>query len=305
MRFLFNTFQIIFPVVVILTCCTGLHCKQAQPSELEREQLPDLSPLSITSALFLDQKVEETSGLIFFDQSFWTINDSGNPNVLYRIDEKTGLVISEITIEGSENVDWEDLTHDQDHIYIGDIGDNTAVREEKQIYKVKKSDLVNVNPGRSVPSEIIRFIYPAKDGQEIRFDAEALISYKGALHIFTKDFFETNHFTLPILPGKSTAIYAGKFKSEGQVTGAAVDPASNTLVLVGYLGFGQRLFWEFKDIDKGSILTGPARFFSLGPVTETGQLEAVCFTPERKVFLSNENFGGLKQQLWNLPYPLQ
>lgn len=295
----------IVPFLVILTCGTNLHCKQAQPSVLEGKQIPDVSPLRIQSAIFLDQKVEETSGLIYFDHSFWTINDSGNPNILYRIDAKTGLVVSEVIIEGSENVDWEDMTQDLDHIYIGDIGDNAAVRDEKQVYKVKKSDLLNVNRGKSVPSEIIRFSYPQAEGKESRFDAEALISFKGSLHIFTKDLFETNHFTIPIVPGTAIAAYVGKFKTEGQVTGAAVDSATNTLLLVGYFGFGQRLFWEFKDIDKGSILTGTVRFFNLGPVTETGQLEAVCFTPERKVFLSNENFGGLKQQLWNLPYPIQ
>ena len=74
-----------------------------------------LKPVSVN---MLDAKVTETSGLIYFDNSFWTINDSGNENVLYRIDEKSGSVSAEIKIKNSVNTDWEELTQDQDYVYV-------------------------------------------------------------------------------------------------------------------------------------------------------------------------------------------
>ena len=295
----------ILSILLILTYSLNVHCKQTHLDATKKEISDDLTPLKLQSICTLDNKVLETSGLIYFDNFFWTINDSGNPNILYKLDSKTGAVISEIRINNSENVDWEELTQDQDYIYIADIGDNSGVRDEKQIYRVQKSDLLKVKEGGSVNSEKISFTYPQIDNKESRFDAEALISYNGSLHLFTKDFFETNHFIIPSQPGRTTAKFVEKFNSNGQVTGAAIDSVHHSIIMVGYLGFGQRLFWEFKDIQKDTFFTGSVRFFSLGSLEETGQLEAVCFTAEKKVYLTNEQFGGLKQQLWNLQYPLQ
>ena len=214
-------------------------------------------------------------------------------------------MVAEFKVNNSDNVDWEEVTQDRDYVYIADIGDNSLARSEKQIYRIKKTDLTQKGTGGAVNSEVIRFSYPEIDGKEERFDAEALISLNGSLHLFTKDLFESNHFIIPAGPGKTTAKFVEKFKSNGQVTGAALDSATNTLIMVGYMGFGLQLFWEFKNINQSAFFTKPPGVFSLGEVTETGQLEAVCFTAEKKVYLTNEQFGGLKQQLWNLPYPLQ
>lgn len=281
-----------------------VHCKQDSKVNLQEEPQSNLVALKAQIITRLDEKVAETSGLIHFDNSIWTINDSGNPNILYRIDPKNGSVISELRINNSENVDWEELTQDQNYIYIADIGDNSLKRDEKQIYRVKKSDALNAKNGDSVNSDVIIFTYPDVNGKKTSFDAEALISYNGSLQLFTKDFFETNHFTISAEPGNTTAKFIEKFKSNGQVTGAAINSENNTMVMVGYLGFGQRLFWEFKGFDTSSFFKAKTRFFSLGAVDETGQLEAVCFSPKSEIFLSNENYGNLTQHLWNLPYPV-
>ena len=297
--------RIITPFLLILIFSFNVHCKQNSKAESPEEPQVSLTALKPEFASFLDGKVAETSGLIFFDNIFWTINDSGNPNILYRIDPKSGAVVSEVFIENSKNIDWEELTQDQTYIYIADIGDNSLKRDEKQIYRIKKTDVINAKNGGSVNSEVILFSYPNVDGKAVHYDAEALVSFNGLLHIFTKDFFETHHFTLTPQPGKSTVTFVEKFKTNGQVTGAAINPENNTLVMVGYLGFGQRLFWEFKGFDKNSFFKASKRFFSLGALEEAGQMEAVCFSSEKTIFISNENFGNLKQQLWNLPYPIK
>ncbi|WP_155975653.1 hypothetical protein [Daejeonella oryzae] len=263
--------------------------------------LGDLPFIKAKSVTTLDNKVIETSGLIYFNDSFWTINDSGNSNMLYRLDPQDGSVIAEIKVSNSENVDWEELTQDQNYIYIADIGDNEFKRTEKQIYRIKKAEIAKAKTGGSVNCDIIRFEYPEMDGKNVKFNAEALIAYNGLLHIFTKDFFETHHFTISPEPGKKTALYIEKFKSNGQVTGAAIDSLNERLVMVGYLGMGDRLFWEIRGFSDQLFFADSVDSFSLGKVNETSQVEAVCFGPQGQVFITNENTWNVKQQLWSLP----
>jgi len=297
--------RIFLSLVLIFLSGFNANCKKSAPAIAKEEpQVTDssLKPIAVNP---LDAKVAETSGLIYFDNSFWTINDSGNENILYRIDAKTGSISAEIEIKNAKNVDWEELTQDQDYIYIADIGDNSLKRDEKQIYRVSKPALKSVGGNGEIECDVIRFTYPAVDGKLVNYDAEALITYKGELHLFTKDLFDTNHFTIPLQPGNSVAKYVEKYKTDGMVTGAALDALDNTLILVGYMGFGDRLLWELKSSDEKHFFNLPVKAFTMGPVTVTGQVEAVCFTAERKLYFSNESFGSVKQQLWTVPYPVK
>lgn len=296
--------RITISLMLIFFYSLYVHCKPDSGAH-QKAVVNEVRTLRAESITLLDEKVPETSGLIYFNQSIWTINDSGNPNTIYRINPHDGAVISEIKISGSENVDWEELTQDEDNVYIADIGDNLTKRVEKQIYRVKKADILSAKNGESVQSEQIIFSYPDVNGSRISYDAEALIIYNGSLHLFTKDLLETNHFTISKEPGRTIARFIEKFKTNGQVTGAAIDPENKTLVMIGYLGFGHRLFWEFKGFNTKSFFNGSINFYSLGGIDDTGQMEAVCFSPESRVFLSNENYGNLKQQLWTLPYPFK
>ncbi|NEU09042.1 hypothetical protein GZH53_12020 [Flavihumibacter sp. R14] len=293
--------RIFLSLLLIFFSGFSTNCKKSTQAPKADPPAP-VSVLKPVSVKMLDAKVNETSGLIYFDNSFWTINDSGNANILYRIDAKSGSVSAEIKIKNSVNTDWEELTQDQDYLYVADIGDNSLKREEKQIYRVRKSALLSISGNGEVDSEVIRFSYPAVDGK-VNFDAEALIAYKGELHLFTKDLFETNHFTISPQPGTSTAKFVEKYKSDGMVTGAAVNITDNKLIMVGYMGFGDRLLWESKLTDDTRFFNSPAKSFTMGSVTETGQVEAVCFNAENKLYLTNESFGAVSQQLWNVTYP--
>jgi len=296
--------RIILSLLLIILSGLNTNCKKSAQAITKDEPpatVPALKPVSVHN---LDAKVHETSGLIYFDGSFWTINDSGNENILYRIDPASGAVSAEIEVKNAANIDWEELTQDQDYIYIADIGDNTLKRAEKQVYRISKAGLRGVTDKREAECDVIRFSYPEVDGKVVNYDAEAIITYKGELHLFTKDLFEINHFTLSIQPGNAVAKHVEKYKSDGMVTGAALDASDNTLIMVGYMGFGDRLLWQFKAAND-RFFSQPAKTFTMGAVTETGQVEAVCFSPERKLYFSNESFGSVKQQLWTVPYPVK
>jgi hypothetical protein len=63
---------------------------------------------------------------------FWTEEDSSNPNNVYAV-TGTGEIVGVFTIQGTKDIDWEDLSIDRrdgtDDLYVGDIGDNKGTRD--------------------------------------------------------------------------------------------------------------------------------------------------------------------------------
>ena len=88
----------------------------------------------------LPEETKETSGLLFFDSKIITHNDSGNNANLFEIDSLSGNLLRTISISNATNIDWEDITEDENHIYIADIGNNNGNRIDLKIYKILKSD---------------------------------------------------------------------------------------------------------------------------------------------------------------------
>ena len=102
----------------------------------------------------LPAPLKEASGVIYFNNNLITHNDSSGENKLYEFDINSGLITREVTITNASNFDWEDLTQDDNNIYIGDIGNNRGNRTDLKIYKINKSDYIN---STAVTAEIIFF----------------------------------------------------------------------------------------------------------------------------------------------------
>jgi len=82
-----------------------------------------------------DTSLNELSDLVASTDNpgvFWTEEDSSNPNKVYAI-TGTGQIVGEFTIQGTKDIDWEDLSIDRragtDSLYVGDIGDNKGTRD--------------------------------------------------------------------------------------------------------------------------------------------------------------------------------
>ena len=88
----------------------------------------------------LPEKVKETSGLLFLDGKIITHNDSGNDANLYEIDSLSGTILRTISIANATNIDWEDLTENDTHLFVADIGNNNGNRQDLKIYTILKSD---------------------------------------------------------------------------------------------------------------------------------------------------------------------
>lgn len=220
------------------------------------------------------QAICESSGLVASRQHagvFWTMNDSGNPPVLYAVKE-SGDLIREFPVD-AKNVDWEDLAiDDEGQIYIGDMGNNTLKRDEVIVYKVKEPDPSKPPDGKLRIKASWRLRYPEKP-----FDCESLFVLKGKAYVLAKrlngsvaqvysfDLKQTNH---PITLQHVTDIPSIR----APVTAADVSADGKRLAILTLLG---PYILEI-DGDVTRLANAPARYSRfLSP-----NMEAACFVPE-------------------------
>ncbi|TAJ11970.1 hypothetical protein DMA11_14815 [Marinilabiliaceae bacterium JC017] len=241
----------------------------------------------------LDKSLEETSGLIWFDNSFWTINDSGGEAAIYRLDAQKGTAMQTVQISNGKNVDWEDMTQDDKHIYIGDTGNNRGSRRSFTIYKIQKSDLSLTKPKQWVTAQKIHFNYKDQPRELTpyahNFDCEALVSIKGQLYIFSKNW--QSHTTTYYLINEKTgqAIRQGSLNTDGLITGADYHVTDDQLVLSGYSFNEDQLFDPFIGIVTSFTQNVSHQFKKISlPTLLHHQVEGVCFTPQG-IFFTNEN----------------
>ena len=242
----------------------------------------------------LSDVVEETSGLIFWNDVLWTINDSGNDPILFSIDTTTGNILQEITVSNAVNVDWESLAQDDNHIYIGDFGNNSGARDDLGIYKVKKADIPGSGNG-SVSSTHITFSYP--DFKEIpekrkynNFDCEAIICIEDSLYMFSKNWGneKTKLYRLPKDEGDYTAELLKEYDVSGLVCGADYNRESKEVTLVGYTNNNYVPFlWLLFDYHDNNLFSGNKRRIDLLNISAT-QTEAIAYADGKAGFITSE-----------------
>ncbi len=242
----------------------------------------------------LPGEVEETSGLIFWADALWTINDSGNDPVLFKLDTITGEVTQEITVANAENVDWEALAQDEEHIFIGDFGNNSGNRDDLGIYVVSKEDIPASGDG-SVNASHLTFTYEDFTGKRIRreennFDCEALISIGDSLYLFSKNWGDeqTKLYRLPKTVGDHTAELLTTFDVAGLVTGADYNAESKEVTLIGYTNNTfVPFFWLLFDYHENRLFSGNKRRIDLLNIVAT-QTEAISYVNGKLGKLSSE-----------------
>ena len=239
----------------------------------------------------LPQEVNETSGLIFYNGKLITHNDSGNTPELYEIDTISLEVTRIVQIQNAVNRDWEDLTQDDNFIYIGDIGNNNGDRTDLAIYRIRKSDYNNSD---SVPAERIGFTYEDQTSFEPSansdWDAEALTIIRGQLTVFTKEWQRNGStaYAIPNTPGDHDAINLGNSPATGLVTAATYNTATNILYLLSYSSQLLPRLIRFADPP------GPFSFGGIGEVISLGtgfaQTEGIYFADPNTYYISSERF---------------
>ena len=296
-NFKYNSFALSAPAFYLALALLLVGCIETVPLNGEIVSDTATMPSSYVPTLLqqLDSELEESSGLAYFGGKVWTVNDSGNENIVYQLDTQSGKASRRVRVSNAENIDWESLAQSDTHLFVGDFGNNEGNRTDLVVLKILKNDLLTKN---EVSAEKIHFSYPRQDNFEERmnshnFDCEAFFYSEGLLHLFTKNWenSHTDYYTLGIDPGTTKARHKGQFNSEGLITGADIDPASGNIVFIGYENkgiFSQSFLWFFSDYPDEDIFGGKKSKIMLGSPADLGQTEAIHFKDKNSGLITSE-----------------
>lgn len=240
----------------------------------------------LTKDISLSKKIDETSGLEIIDGQFITHNDSGGDPKLYYLDKK-GKIVFERTLEGVKNNDWEDITKDDQFIYVANMGNNFDARKNLSIVKTP------IDPS-SNEAELIEFNYPEQVKfttaySQSQYDAEALISIDDYLIILTKNKLKkiTEIYALPKIAGKYEAKKIGSLNTQSIITGGDYDPDTKLLALTGTLVFNEYYILKIEDFDLESKKDYKIDMYEI-PIGKT-QVEAIKIIDSNTFWITSED----------------
>jgi len=237
----------------------------------------------------LSSKVNEQSGIVWYNNLFWINNDSGCKPVLYAYG-KNGVIEKELEITNSKNIDWEDLADDQDYIYIGDFGNNYGDRKNLRVLRLAKSE---IEKKTKVEIEEIGIDWIEQEDFSSRkqnhdFDCEAFLSYGDSLYYFTKNWanLKTRMYVSSKKAGHENLKTKAEFNVDMLVTGADISSDGKVLALVGYKNYLSylMLFSEFEGTD---FFGGKCLRIDMSPLGGV-QTEGVVFGENDSLYISTE-----------------
>ena len=183
-----------------------------------------------------DVRIRESSGVVASRRHtdvLWTHNDGGGPKkqVLYAIDRE-GKTRASFPVIGVTLHDWEDIAiDDAGHLFIGDIGNNDAKRDELAVYEIDEPDPTTGNGSTVSPKRGWKLKFP-----NAPFDCESLFIWKDYGYVVSK-VFQNAHAQIFRFPLKETnepltLELVATTKIESPVTGADISADGKLLGLV-------------------------------------------------------------------------
>lgn len=241
--------------------------------------------------------VNESSGIVLSDGYVWTHNDNGGHSEIYKIDTATGALVQTVSVTNYPNNDWEDITADNDYIYVGDFGNNKGDRTNLKILKISKTQFIsNTSAQVSVTAEAINFSYADQTvftpSSTHNFDCESVLSMGDSLYIFTKDRgdMQTRVYKLPKTAGTYSVSPYTSYDVKGLITGADYNPQTKEVVLVGYLSSHKSSFLYYLDDFTGDMFfSGNKRRVEIGNAVNDWQTEGICYDKNTELFISCES----------------
>ena len=237
---------------------------------------------------FLPLKINETSGLEYYNNNFLTHNDSGGETILYEFN-KEGNIVDEHFIENcGENNDWEDITADSKHIYIANSGNNYGNRQNLAVLILdKESDFECTGQ--------IQFKYKNQVNFENRnrhpYDSEGIISVGDELILFSKDRenLMTELYSLPKIPGSYEIEPIYSYPVNSLITGADYNEELKLVALVGYDFNWNQYFYKISNFNLSNMDQSVIEKFKI-PVGKA-QIEAVKIIDESSFWITSEDEG--------------
>lgn len=266
-------------LLILLTIAIGNYASIAEgPDALG---IPPWKPIG----QYTHPAIRESSGIVAsrqFDGVYWTLNDSGNPAALYAT-RLNGELIQEISVQGSQNFDWEALgIDDQNQLWIGEIGNNSRLRTDLKLVVIAEP-----NPFTDIKAKVIAN-YPYQYPNE-NVDAEGLFVADGVPYIVSKERERATLYRFPTLKTDTQHILerVGEFAEAKWVTGAGLSTDGTRLAVCTYdaLWVYDGTAGNFTQMIQGTPWGLPHNFYG----------EAVCFE-DYDLILTNE-----ARDLYRLP----
>ena len=246
-----------------------------------------LSAQTIIDEVQLPKKINETSGLEFFNQHFLTHNDSGGSPTLYAFNQR-GEILQEYNIADAENNDWEDITKDENFIYISDSGNNRGNR--------KNLNILIVNPDNyfeKVGSIAFRYRDQENFDKKKRhpYDAEALIATPKALVLFSKNRSTetTELYSIPKMSGNYILSPLKSFDLQSLITGGDYNHTLQMAALVGYNFGGEQFLYTLSGFNLESMDQVQVQKYRL-PL-DGKQIEAIKIIDQNTFWITSEDKG--------------
>ena len=228
------------------------------------------APVSTSRVVFsfTDPDVVEASGLAVVDGLFVTVNDSGDSGRVFTVDPATGDTVGVTRWDGEPTDDEAVAPAGDGTVWVGDIGDNLARRDEVVVRRVP------VGRGeRTVDPQAYRLVYP--DGPR---DAETLLCdpVTGRLYVASKGVLGGTLYAAPETLGPGV----NELTAVGPVIGIATDGA--------FFPDGRHVV--LRDYGRAAVYSMPG----LSPVgsafalPDQEQGEGIAVDASGRVFLSSE-----------------
>ena len=252
------------------------------------------------SSLVLNDSLNETSGLILFDNLFWTHNDD-HDTTIYGMDSN-GKIQKKIKLEKVKNNDWEEISQDSSYIYIGDFGNNfQGNRKNLHFLRIEKKSFLLNKP----LIDTISFSYSDQSDFGIQkenstdFDCEAFVVSQDSIYLFSKQWSEkkTSVYVLPKIPGKHIAKLKETLNVSGLITGATLVAAGNGIVLCGYSRMLQPFLYLLYDYKSNNFSAGNKRKIKLS--LPFHQIEGIESLDGKLFYLTNESI--IKRPILKIP----
>jgi len=293
---LFSVFYLLLPIgtTAQIAGCTDPLANNYNPTATQNDGSCTYNSASNipTASFILAANLTETSGLITWNNQIWTHNDSDDLN-LYSLDSSNGSLIRSYPLSGVTNTDWEEISQDEDFVYVGDFGNNrNGNRTDLKILRIGKNSILASSP----VIETINFSYSNQTdftqagSNNTDFDCEAFIVSTDSIFLFTKQWIskKTSVYSIVKTPGTHIAKLKFTFDVQGLITGATYLEQRNLIVLSGYSMDLQPFVSLLYDYEGNSFFSGNKRKIQVS--LPFHQVEGITTADGLKYYISNESF---------------
>ncbi len=280
---MFKSFKNCYFIILLIFSCSDVQEKQEYESAV------------ILESIVLPRVINETSGLEILNEVFITHNDSGGGPILYFFN-LNGEITNSIKLEEKSlweinNNDWEDITADEDYMFIADTGNNFGNRANLNIIKVKINDF-SIDGKIDITYKDQEKFFSWFPRPKHKYDAEALFLIEDKIAVLSKD--RSNLFTDLYLIDKesnSRQVLESKitYDVNSLITGGDYNEELSLLALVSYNSKGNQYLILFEDFNLENL--AQKKFRKIKIPIERAQIEAIKIIDNNTFWTTSEDEG--------------